>query len=144
VTRNVSVVVDAATVRRRRIARLWTQYSAVFIQISELVSTQLMHARFDELGYADRQAVLGRTEFLIEAWARAGSHHRRTKDGSTLIKDALDRVCRLGDEIALIESPAGAVLQRQQRIDRIRIRTNSSSHGTVASDNRVIAFPGRR
>ena len=143
----MSVLVDVATVRRRRIARLWTQYRIVFIHISELVSTQLMHARFDELGYADRKAVLGRTEFLIEAWTRAGSHHRRTKDGSTLIKDALDRVCRLGDEIALIESPPGVAPQRKQCTDRNyrgRICMNASSRGAVASDNRVIAFPGRR
>jgi hypothetical protein len=109
VTKAVSDIVDSGTVSRDSVEALWVQYESVFTEIAELVATQLMLSTFEDLGYADRKAVLSRTEKMIESWAASGSHLRRSRDGSTPIKDALDRICHLADEIALLESvPRGA------------------------------------
>jgi len=89
---------------RRRLSRLWSEHKRVYAEINELVAGQLTLSRFDELGHADRKAVLARTEFLIEAWAASGRHLQEAKDGATPMKAALNRICRLGDEIAAIET----------------------------------------
>lgn len=108
-TKAVSDIIDSAIVSRLRFETLWTQYQSVFTEIAELVATQLMLSKFEDLGYADRKAVLSRTEIMIESWAASESHLRRSRDGVTPIKDALDRICHLADEIALLESiPRGA------------------------------------
>ena len=108
-TKAVSDIVDSGTVSRDRLEALWVQYESVFTEIAELVATQLMLSKFEDLGYADRKAVLSRTEIMIESWTASGSHLRQSRDGATPIKDALDRICRLADEIAVLESiPLGA------------------------------------
>lgn len=110
-TKKLSVLIDDPALRRN-ISRLWSEHEKVYAEINELVATQLTLSRFDELGLADRKAVLARTEFLIEAWAASGRHLQEAKDGSTPMKSALNRICRLGDEIAIIETTFRSSIQR--------------------------------
>ena len=111
-TKTVSDIVDTDTVSRVRLETLWSQYREVFAEIAELVATQLMLSKFEDLGYTDRKAVLSRTEIMIESWAASGRHRHRAKDGATPMKNALDRICYLGDEIAVLESIPRGTRQR--------------------------------
>lgn len=99
----MSVIIDDPKLRRR-LSRLWSEHKRVYAEINELVAAQLTLSRFDELGLADRKAVLVQTEFMIEAWAASGRHLEGSKEGATPMKAALNRICRLGDEIAAIET----------------------------------------
>ena len=110
-TTALSTLIDDPALHRS-ISRLWSEHQKVYAEINELVATQLTLSRFDELGPADRKAVLARTEFLIEAWAASGRHLQEAKEGSTPMKNALNRICRLGDEIALIETTFRSAVQR--------------------------------
>jgi hypothetical protein len=103
VTKELSALIDDPELSRR-ISRLWSDHEKVYSEIKELVAAQLTLSRFDELDHADRKAVLVRTEFMIEAWAASGRHLEGSNEGSTPMKAALNRICRLGDEIAAIET----------------------------------------
>lgn len=49
-TKTVSDIVDSETVSRARLETLWSQYREVFAEIAELVATQLMLSKFEDLG----------------------------------------------------------------------------------------------